>query len=266
MNDLLFVKCPNTCKGCSWTDKLGSLQSHIQFQCDFQFQLCTFCQNRSILRKDIASHLAVCPDVVVPCSQICGTFFKLLFYLVNYVIILKCPCVMVTCTNHGCQEQIARGIFRRHVKHECLFRSVKCSFAKYGCNIGRIAYSDLLKHDKEFETQHLRLQIAYYDSKIDILGQVGISFFCVIEYYKFNLYYFFCFQLFFTLNLSIFFLSQYLFSKKNSLQLNRNENTKYKKVKYSQIQILSRLNLDKFYPFTDYDRYILLNGEILFFG
>ncbi|ETO05660.1 hypothetical protein RFI_31738 [Reticulomyxa filosa] len=86
----------------------------------------------------------------------------------------ECPCVVVPCTNHGCQEQIARGVLRRHVKHECLFRSVKCSFAKYGCNIGRIAYSDLLKHNKEFEVQHLHLQVAYHGSKIDVLEQVGV--------------------------------------------------------------------------------------------
>ncbi|ETO05659.1 RNA-binding region RNP-1 domain-containing protein [Reticulomyxa filosa] len=93
MNDLLFVKCPNACKGCSWTDKLGSLQSHIQFQCDFQFQLCTFCQNRSILRKDFASHLALCPDVVIPCSQICGMYTYIYIFFFFFCSYLLCMCV-----------------------------------------------------------------------------------------------------------------------------------------------------------------------------
>ena len=104
------IKCPN--KDCSFFVLRKDLFSHL-LQCDYNepFIKCRIC-DKPIKRKEIESHLEICPEMLIDCDK-CGKKIKrqLLDYHNG-----RCPEYIIKCKywEFGCKKKIKRKFMSDH--------------------------------------------------------------------------------------------------------------------------------------------------------
>ena len=67
----------------------------------------------------------------------------------------ECRETVLMCSNEHCKAEIKRQDFYDHVNLECKYRIIKCTFAKYGCDVQQIKACELEQHLNEYQVQHL---------------------------------------------------------------------------------------------------------------
>lgn len=147
---LLQVRCRNfNLYNCSWLGSLKDLQGHLDC-CEFQKVPCENNCGVSLLRKDLAAHLAEdCEKRIMECQ-----FCKMQIVHRNLEEhSSKCSKFPVLCPN-GCSDaDMPREKLEDHLQFECPKFIVKCPFANLGCNFEG-ERTDVNRHFQEMMMSH----------------------------------------------------------------------------------------------------------------
>ena len=123
------MKCPFTANGCKWVGDLGDAGDHEAVQCEFQPNLCPYCDFTTMQKEKLQQHLMTCDS---------HTF--------------QCP--------NGCGAAPSRKGLNQHLE-ECPEQLVHCRFSMFSCGVERprksmeshVAAS--AEHSTEFLLQHM---------------------------------------------------------------------------------------------------------------
>lgn len=165
----LMVRCSSVERGCSWTGTLGSFDAHVRTACQFVLIQCPrSCDGDGtsggknefyIMRKDLDNHLKLeCPKRPYTCPH-CreeGTYASI---DVNHYRV--CDNVKVPCHNRGkgCQCSMERWKVDDHVRRECEYAEVSCTYKSLGCGVSKLR-KDMGRHQLNDDVDHLHLVLS----------------------------------------------------------------------------------------------------------
>eukprot|EP01012_Entosiphon_sulcatum_P026541 TRINITY_DN32007_c0_g1_i1.p1 TRINITY_DN32007_c0_g1~~TRINITY_DN32007_c0_g1_i1.p1 ORF type:complete len:355 (+),score=26.42 TRINITY_DN32007_c0_g1_i1:40-1065(+) len=136
-----YRKGVGTFPGCFWSGPLRGLKQHETTQCEFNFVMCSGC-NQQVLVKDLDQHHRVdCALRLVACPY-CNQEFP-----ATSRHFARCTEIPTRCPNHllGCEEVLPRKLVRHHTTSECVYSFMPCLYARQGCP-AQVMRSKLQEH------------------------------------------------------------------------------------------------------------------------
>ena len=147
----LNVYCTNTDSGCQWMGNINDIDTHLN-SCPYQLVPCTSGCGEKIRRSTLETHLTDnCTKRVVNCHY-CDQ--KGQYQLTTSRSHLDvCPDLPIQCSNEGCNEKIPRHSLASH-NETCPKAIIPCEYNTVGCN-KRMKREEQERHNEEALKQHL---------------------------------------------------------------------------------------------------------------
>ena len=140
-----IIPCPNLC-----SVPLAPGSSEVRYT------------TRTMQRKDLLSHMLVCPRRKAECAH-CGTTGAYQWIVTRHIE--ECTKLEVSCPNEGCGEKVVHLYLLDH-RAECLYERVACSYETLGCThaMPRVQREELQQHEKNLNL-HIGLMIASFQKQ-----------------------------------------------------------------------------------------------------
>ena len=149
--------CPHVsvnCPRCGDSISASQAESHTANVCALGPVTCVHCEN-SCARRDLDSHIELCPSVPVTCSDCFATVARSALESHSDD---SCP---RECTNAPCAAVcLGRIGLAAHVASVCLEARVACDFADVGCESPNFRRADLGLHLESAQARHIGLLAA----------------------------------------------------------------------------------------------------------
>ena len=149
----LNVFCTMKQNGCNWEGQVGSLDTHVEVDCEHVYVRCTTGCGQQIKRGQLEQHLEKeCPEREYSCPH-CN--YRGPYRLVVSAHFAECSYYPVECPNK-CGVEGERDDMDHHLRDACPLQYIQCKFSHAGCG-EKFRRDGESEHMKERSQKHLEL-------------------------------------------------------------------------------------------------------------
>eukprot|EP01083_Nonionella_stella_P188532 695140_1 len=147
--------------GCEWKGRYSELNKH-RTTCPLEVVICEFC-DQSMLQRNLKKHHGECPHFPMQCVE-CEERAILRINMATHIARF-CPMTRIPCSE--CKEEIQRKNQKLHDENECSEALIECVFHSFGCK-EKLKRKDEKKHvlSAAFTHSHL-MQVAKKQTKLE---------------------------------------------------------------------------------------------------
>eukprot|EP01083_Nonionella_stella_P101333 287155_1 len=125
--------------GCEWKGRYSELNKH-RTTCPLEVVICEFC-DQSMLQRNLKKHHGECPHFPMQCVE-CEERAILRINMATHIARF-CPMTRIPCSE--CKEEIQRKNQKLHDENECSEALIECVFRTFGCK-EKLKRKDEKKH------------------------------------------------------------------------------------------------------------------------